>query len=275
VKLSSSVPVVAPASPKATETSAEILGLATGHTNRSPVSPHSSGGSSTLKEQANPLVAGAGIDSATTGGGMVQTRPTPLPHTGAVDSVSPEVAHQLARIAQGLAIQDYFEVLQIPQSASSVEVRRSFYRESRIYHPDRVFHLDDETIKANIGTIYKRITEAYYVLRDDAKRQKYLIEINSPERQSKLRFTETSESEQKAEAKKAVEEEFGLTPKGRQFFKTALQEMERNQWAAAERSLKSAMMYEPANARFKEKLGLVQTKIEEQRKRSGDTFKIK
>jgi DnaJ-class molecular chaperone len=205
---------------------------------------------------------------------VVATRASPLPTTGAVDTISPQQAAQLALIADGLDTQDYFQVLQVAQAASVAEIKKSFYRDSRIFHPDRVFHLEDQASKANINTIYKRITEAYYVLRDDAKRKKYLVDINGPERATKLRFTEASEAEQKAEAKKVAEEEFGTTPKGRQFFKAALQEIDRQQWSAAERSLKSAIMYESGNAKFKEKLALVQSKLDEQRK-GGDSFKIK
>ena len=76
-------------------------------------------------------------------------------------------------------------------------------------------------------------------------------------------------------AKKVVEEEFGTTPKGRQLYKAALQEIERQQWSAAERNLKSALMYESSNVKFKEKLAQVQVKLEDQRKLSGDSFKIK
>jgi curved DNA-binding protein CbpA len=206
---------------------------------------------------------------------VIATRISPLPATGAVDHVSPQQAQQLEVIASGLDGLDYFQLLQVPQTASATEIKRSFYRDSRIYHPDRIFHLPDEKVKADIGSIYKRITEAYYVLRDDAKRKKYLVDINGPSRVAKLRYTEASEAELKAETKKVVEEELGTTPKGRGFYKTALQEIERQQWSAAERSLKSALMYESSNAKFKEKLAQVQAKLDEQRKLSGESFKIK
>ncbi|MCA2979139.1 MAG: DnaJ domain-containing protein [Myxococcaceae bacterium] len=185
------------------------------------------------------------------------------------------MAQALAQLADALDAQDYFQVLQLPQTASTSEIKRAFYRDSRVYHPDRVFHLPDGEVKGNIGAIYKRITEAYYVLRDDAKRKKYLVDISGPERATRLRYTEATEAELKAEAKKVVEEEFGTTPKGRQFFKAALQEIERQQWQAAERSLKSAIMYESGNAKFKEKLAQVQARLEEQRKTGGDSFRIK
>lgn len=205
----------------------------------------------------------------------VPARVAPLPSTGAVESVSPQQAAELSLAAQNLDNQDYFQVLQLPRTASGAEIKRAFYRDSRIYHPDRIFHLPDAQVKANINSIYKRITEAYYVLRDDAKRRKYVTDLSGPDAASKRRYSEASEVELKAESKKAVEEEFGTTPKGRQLYKQALQEIDRQQWVNAERSLKSALMYESGNAKFKEKLTLVQDKLEAERRSRGDQFKIK
>ena len=142
--------------------------------------------------------SGSGVTAAP----FTPTRPSPLPHTGAVETITPQMAQQLAFIADALDGQDYFEVLQLPQSAGAAEIKRAFYRDSRVYHPDRVFHLQDEKVKNDIGTIYKRITEAYFVLRDDAKRKKYLADITGAERAARLRYTEATDSELKAEAKK-------------------------------------------------------------------------
>ena len=169
---------------------------------------------------------------------------------------------------------DYFQTLGLAQNAGSGEIKKAFYRESRTYHPDRFFHMPESQVKEDIGTIYKRITEAYYFLRDDQKRRKYLTDITGAERASKLRFTEASESEQKAEARKVVEEEFGSNPKARPFFKSAVADIEKQNWASAERNLKMGLTWEPGNTSFKEMLVEVQKKIEDQRK-SGSSFMIK
>ncbi|MEW5743092.1 MAG: DnaJ domain-containing protein [Myxococcota bacterium] len=192
-----------------------------------------------------------------------------------MEALTPEQTQGLARFVEAMDSQDYFQVLGLPPSATKGDIKKAFYRDSRTYHPDRVFHLADEVAKQNINSIYKRITEAYYVLRDDTKRAKYLTDINGPDRANKLRFTEASEAEQKAEAKKAVEEEYGTVPKARPFFKSALQDIERQNWGSAERNLKMGLTYEPGATRFKEKLVEVQKKLDEQRRASGDSFKIK
>ena len=202
-------------------------------------------------------------------------RRSPIPETGAVQQITVQQAAELQRLFEALDSADYFQTLQVPQTAGTSEIKRAFYRESRIYHPDRIFHLTDAAPKQQLGDLYKRITEAYYVLRDDAKRKKYLADINGPERASKLRFTEASETEQKAEVVKSREEEFGTNPKARQFYKTALADIEKQNWSAAERNLKMALTFEPANAKFKEKMAEVQIKTEEMRKATHTGFTIK
>lgn len=170
---------------------------------------------------------------------------------------------------------DYFQVLGLAQSALGAEIKKAFYRESRTYHPDRFFHMPESQVKDDIGHLYKRITEAYYVLKDDQKRKKYLADLASADRTNKLRYTEASEAEVKAEARKVVEEEFGTNPKSRPFFKSGLADYEKQNWESALRNFKMGLTYEPGNARFKEKLTEVQNKLEEERRKKGPSFMIK
>lgn len=202
-------------------------------------------------------------------------RPSPLPPSGAIERITAQQSAALRTLATGLATLDYFETLGLSQAASSGEIKKAFYRESRIYHPDRFFHLPESEVRSDIGSIYKRITEAYYFLKDDAKRKKYLADITGAERAKKLRYTESTESELKAESRKTAEEEFGTNPKSRPFFKTGMAEFEKGNWVAAERSLKMGLTYEPGNERFKEKLAEAKKKIEDERRALGPSYMIK
>ena len=143
---------------------------------------------------------------------------------------------------------DYFQVLKIERMASIQEIKAAFYRESRGYHPDRVFHLDDAALKANVNRIYKRVTEAWSVLREDEKRKKYLADIAGPQREQKLRYTEASE----AERRRSREEEVGATPNGRKFHAAGLAALEAGRYEEALRSSRAALMYEPQNARYRQ-----------------------
>lgn len=144
---------------------------------------------------------------------------------------------------------DYFQVLKLSHDATPSQVRAAFHTESRQYHPDRYFHLDDEGLKGRIHRIYKRITEAYAVLRDEGTRTRYLADIVGPDRAGKLRYTEASEWERK----KAREEEVGSTPNGRRFHAAGVVDLASGRVEAALRNFKAALMYEPQNLLYREK----------------------
>ncbi len=177
---------------------------------------------------------------------------------------------ELEALSAALDQLDYFGLLKLPQTAGVAEIKAAYHRESRAYHPDRFAALQDDGLKLMVGRVYRRVNEAYTVLRDDARRHKYLADISGPDRTRKLRFTEVDEVEVKETQKKKIEEQFGQTPNGRKFYAAALADIQGQRWDSAERSLKLALMYEPQNAKFKEQLRLV-----EQSKPKVDQFKIR
>ena len=169
---------------------------------------------------------------------------------------------------------DYFELLKLEKTAGPADIKKAFYRDSRTFHPDRFYHLENAELKERVNDLYKRVTEAYYVLRDDGKRKQYLADVTGPERARKLRFSDLSEAETKQAAKKEAEEQIGTHPKGRQFFQSGMADFAAERWSGAERNFKMALTFEPANARYKEKLTQVQQKLQEEAKNKGG-FKIK
>jgi len=195
------------------------------------------------------------------------------PEAPAEETVSPEFLAELEALAKKFEDLDYFELFKLTAAATPKEIKEAYYRESRDYHPDRFSRSSDEAMKEKVGAIFKRITEGYVVLRDDRKRAKYLADLAGPERAKKLRYTEASETEQKAEAKKAVDEQVGTTPKGRECFKNAVKEFDAKRWDGAMRQLKMALMYEPANAKYKEKYKEAEKEWEKSRPK--DDFRIK
>ena len=181
---------------------------------------------------------------------------------------------EVEALAAALDQLDYFGVLKLPQGAGHADIKAAYYRESRAFHPDRFAAYPDPAFREVVGRIYRRVNEAYTVLRDDKRRTKYLQDITGPDRVRKLRFTEADEAEVKEEEKKKIEEQLGQTPNGRKFFATALVEIQARRWDAAQRALKSALMYEPGNAKFKEQLAAVDREVEKNRPK-GDQYRIK
>lgn len=166
-----------------------------------------------------------------------------------MDYTAPQHWPALKNLAATIDGLDYFQVLNVQNSASGQQIRDSYYGLARALHPDKFFHLDDEGTKDAVHKIYKRVVEAYMVLKDEKKRIKYLADVTGPDRARKLRFTEESEAEQKEAAKLAVK--VAKTPKGEQLYQTALLDMKKSQWDKAYKSIQTAVMFEPSNAELK------------------------
>ena len=62
---------------------------------------------------------------------------------------------------------DYYEVLGVQKSASAEEIKRAYRKAAMKYHPDR--NPGDKEAEAK----FKEVGEAYEVLSDDGKRQRY------------------------------------------------------------------------------------------------------
>lgn len=190
--------------------------------------------------------------------------------------LSREELASLHRLATSLDALDYYELLGLEKTAGLREIKRAFHQASRTWHPDRFFHLPPSGFRNAVHEVYKRVTEAYAVLRDDVRRPRYLADVTGPDRAARLRFTEASETEARAEKQKAQAEQIGTTPKGRQFYATAVADIAAGRFASAERNLKMALTFEPQNALYKERLKEAEDKnFEEQRRKGTASFRIK
>lgn len=161
-----------------------------------------------------------------------------------------EQVKKLLTYAAALDRMDYFQVLNVPYEAQPNDIRVAYRKASKNFHPDRYSRLGDENLKKAIYKIAKRIAEAYTVLRNDQKRPIYLKLVRGPEREKNLRFSESQEEIQK----KVKEEQIGTTTQGRQFYQQGIVELKRKRFDQAESAFKSALMYEPENALYQEKL---------------------
>gem|GEM_PF-1194696 len=110
---------------------------------------------------------------------------------------------------------NYYQILGLKQDAPVREIKRAYHKRARSIHPDNFFNHPDKTFKEAIDKIFKRINEAYLVLRDEKKRNLYDRGLVGPNK--RLRYTDEDEQAIRREAKEAE----GATPQGRKYFAEA------------------------------------------------------
>jgi len=96
-------------------------------------------------------------------------------------------------------MQDYYVILEVPPTATLAEVKRSYRRLVRKYHPDLNKQALDEHIKL--------LNEAYAVLRDPAKRAKYDALRAEEERRKGVQEGLRRKQEERASAQKKQQEQ--------------------------------------------------------------------
>jgi DnaJ-class molecular chaperone len=168
-----------------------------------------------------------------------------------VSALVPTEIKALARIVGEL---DYYQLLHLDRGASPREVKLAYHSSSRAFHPDANNHLENELHRAVVN-IAKRITEAYQVLRDPRRRQAY-DELLSSGSSVRIRLADASSEG----GRKDTETRQGRTPQGRQYYNLASADMKREDWAAAERNLKTALTFEPDSEFFKSELAEIRKK---------------
>lgn len=83
--------------------------------------------------------------------------------------------------------QNYYDILEVPPSATLAEIRRSYHRLARLHHPD----LNKQALDTHI----KRLNLAYQTLRDPQKRADYDAQLVEAQRQASLRLQKQHEAE--------------------------------------------------------------------------------
>ena len=108
--------------------------------------------------------------------------PTPPSVTG-LDQGAPDVdsvRKQLLAKASVVETQNLFEVLEIPQTAERDEVKQAYFVAAKRYHPDRLVSMGLEALRPDVEKIFRRVSEAYGTLFDDARRAEYKTTLGKP-----------------------------------------------------------------------------------------------
>lgn len=75
--------------------------------------------------------------------------------------------------------EDYFSLLGLSRTATEMEIKKAYFAVSKKFHPDRYFSKQIGDYKPKLNTIFKKVSEAYEILKDSESRNVYLDAIGS------------------------------------------------------------------------------------------------
>lgn len=176
--------------------------------------------------------------------------------------MNPEFKKEVTALAKIIDEMDYYQILKVGQRAFSAEVKRAYFDQSRIYHPDKYYN-EDPALLAMVTKVFKRISEAYGVLSDPKKRAAYTRAINSPNRKQFLRFNAKLLEQQPGGAP----EDEGQTAMGKKYYQMAKTAMTNKDYQSAKINLQLAAKMEPDNQTFKAKLAEVEETLKLRKKK--------
>lgn len=172
-------------------------------------------------------------------------------------NIHPAWATEAKLIAKSLNQLDYFQILGVARDCTLEDLKSHYHQLQRNYHPDAFFSSPDEELKEAVHLISKRIAEAYTILRDHPKREKYVRDIDGPERASRLRFTEESEREQRKEKETRI----AKTEQGRKLWAKAQNAARRGDLKGAIRDLQTALVFESGNPIFTDRIAELKSQL--------------
>lgn len=91
--------------------------------------------------------------------------------TGGSPQVREQILKKFASIESGA---DHFAVLEVDRNVNKDQVKTAYFQLAKTYHPDRLAVIKLEDMRPQVERIFARLSDAFSVLGDDAKRKEYL-----------------------------------------------------------------------------------------------------
>jgi DnaJ-class molecular chaperone len=151
---------------------------------------------------------------------------------------------QVINTAERLDEIDYFRLLGCGADAKPAAIRQAFRQLASSYHPDGFAGSDDEALQGALSRIYRRLTEAYAVLRNPSDRAAYQAGLN----QGQTRFDPDRSARAKRHAQAAAKP--GQTERGRRHYESATLAIAQSDRYTARAEIRMALLHEPTEPAF-------------------------
>jgi hypothetical protein len=112
----------------------------------------------------------------------------PAPGDPLAGEATPSLEEARARCTR-METQTYFAILDVPMDVGAEALQRRFHALTRQFHPDAFFDADPD-LRTAVGRFFRRVNEAYAVLKDPRRRRLYERGLSGPPHTWALRLTE-------------------------------------------------------------------------------------
>jgi curved DNA-binding protein CbpA len=192
---------------------------------------------------------------------------------GNVKEEEEELREKVDDLYQRLPDMTPAEILQATESTGANEIKKTYYRMAKEFHPDRIFGLEDDGLKKKVTVIFDALTKAYDTMKDEVKRAEFFDALGKVQRRGD--DTEASLIEEQfkrgidefkkgdfwgaAELFRLVTRKSPKNPKSWSYLSLALSRIP-NRLKEAEEALFEAIKLEPYSSEHLANLGLLYLK---------------
>ncbi len=155
--------------------------------------------------------------------------------------------------AESLETMTYYDILRVAPNAKAAEIQQAFHALSLRCHPDRFVEEDPEVGKA-ASRVFKRLVEAYGILRRPALRQRYDAEMQKGKGGGTF---DVHAVQAKPTFVQRTLYMIARNPKAKQYAAKADQFLSNGQLEEARIQIISAYQHDPGNDELKERLDIL------------------
>jgi len=181
---------------------------------------------------------------------------------------------EVEALADVLDVLDYYKLLKLKAGAPIPEVEKAFARQSQEFHPDRFFGVRDPRFMKKVTAIYKKVTEAYQVLKDPELKKMYDAKMGIRDAGPGIQ-TSGHVSKAALEAEKELGDEVISDKRARKYWDLAQIAELNGDWNGVVMNVQFALTYEKENPILKQKLEAAKVKMREKNKKDKNPYKIK
>jgi curved DNA-binding protein CbpA len=185
---------------------------------------------------------------------------------------------------------DYYRLLKLKQGAPIPDVEKAYATQSKNFHPDRFFGVRDPKFTKQVTAVFKKISEAYQVLKDPELKKMYDQKMGfrasdgasggaggggQPEPTGIIGGVGKAELEAERAAARAAGDDMVADKRARKYWDLAQIAWNNEDWNGVVMNLQFAQSFEKENPNIKKRLADAKQRLEDKKKKNLNPYKIK